>query len=120
MRQNPERALTRYAICELACKAYIKGLCPVNLISAFKKAGILPLDKTVICDYIFAPSFVTVSNCDGKYLPKDSQTKNSQNKPNNATEKELLPTVNNLLITKQIVRPSKKTQTQRKTKRIVS
>ena len=45
MRQNPGRALTRYDICELACKAYIKGLCPVNLISAFKNAGILPLDN---------------------------------------------------------------------------
>ena len=66
MHLNPGRALTRYDICELACKAYIKDLCPVNLISALKKAGILLLDMTVICDDMIAPSTVTISKWDEK------------------------------------------------------
>ena len=86
----------------------------------WKKAGILPLGKTVICDYMIAPSTVTISNCNGKDFSKGSQTQNSQNKPNDATEKELVPTANNFLITEQLVRPLKKTHIQRNTKQIVS
>ena len=48
MRQNPGRQITRYDICALTCKAYMKGLNANNLISAFKKFGIFPLDKHVI------------------------------------------------------------------------
>ena len=63
---------------------------------------------------------MTISNCDGKDLSKGSQTQNSQNKPSDSTEKELVPTANNFLITKQLVRPLKKTHIQRNTKQIVS
>ncbi|CAC5406516.1 unnamed protein product [Mytilus coruscus] len=47
MRQNSS-VITRYDICELACKAYQKALAPENLQSAFRKTGIYPLDKSVI------------------------------------------------------------------------
>lgn len=40
--------ITRYNVCELACKAYTKALSADNLQSAFKKTGICPLDMNAI------------------------------------------------------------------------
>ena len=71
---------------------------------------------------------MTVSKCDGKEHPKGSQPQDCQNKPNDETEnkptdeteKELVPTANSFLLTKQLVRPSKKTQTQKNPKQMIS
>lgn len=73
---------------------------------------------------MIAPSTVTVSKCDGKELPKGSQTQDCQNKPNDETEnkptdeteKEIVPTANSFLLTKQLVRPSKKTPNSKEPK----
>ncbi|CAG2196037.1 unnamed protein product [Mytilus edulis] len=54
--------ITKYNICELACKAYQKALCPENLQSAFRKTGIYPLDKTVINQDQLKPSEVFTRN----------------------------------------------------------
>ena len=52
IRQNAS-AITRYNVCELACKAYTRALTAENLHSAFRKTGIFPLDRTVISmDYV--------------------------------------------------------------------
>ena len=47
MRQTSS-AITRYNLCELACKVYSKALCSENLQSAFKKTGVYPFDRAVI------------------------------------------------------------------------
>ncbi|KAK3085026.1 hypothetical protein FSP39_023051, partial [Pinctada imbricata] len=39
-------------ICEIACNVYSMALSPENLRSAFKRAGIFPLDQTVIEQYL--------------------------------------------------------------------
>ena len=52
IRQNAS-AITRYNVCELACKAYTRALSAENLHSAFRKTGLFLLDKTVISmDYV--------------------------------------------------------------------
>jgi hypothetical protein len=37
------KTITRYEICKLACKAYLKSMTPINILSGFKKTGIFPL-----------------------------------------------------------------------------
>ncbi|CAG2209355.1 unnamed protein product [Mytilus edulis] len=61
IRQNSS-VITKYNICELACKAYQKALSPENLQSAFRKTGIYPLDKTVINQDQLKPSEVFTRN----------------------------------------------------------
>ena len=45
-------------VCQLACAAYMKSATPENLISAFKKTGIFPLNRDIIDSNIFAPAEV--------------------------------------------------------------
>ncbi|XP_063401995.1 uncharacterized protein LOC134686219 [Mytilus trossulus] len=61
IRQNSS-VITKYNICELACKAYQKALSPENLHSALRKTGIYPLDKTVINQDQLKPSEVFTRN----------------------------------------------------------
>ena len=58
MRENPGRQVTKYDICSLACKAYSKGFSSTNLVSTFRKAGIVPLDRGVITAEKLAPSTI--------------------------------------------------------------
>ncbi|CAC5414122.1 unnamed protein product [Mytilus coruscus] len=77
MRQNSS-VITRYNICELACKAYQKALSPENLQSAFRKTGIFPLDKSVINKDQLKPSEVFKTNDECKETTDEPKTDNIQ------------------------------------------
>ena len=57
MRETLE-IITRNNVCKIACNVYAKALCPENLMSAFKKTGIYPLDKEAIAKEYIIPSEV--------------------------------------------------------------
>lgn len=48
MRENMGRSITKYEMTEIACKAYLRAMNPANIVAAFKKTGIYPLDRNVI------------------------------------------------------------------------
>ena len=48
MRQNIGQTITRYDMCELACKAYLKALTPVNIQAGFRKTGIFPFSSAIV------------------------------------------------------------------------
>ncbi|CAC5359071.1 unnamed protein product [Mytilus coruscus] len=77
MRQNSS-VITRYNICELACKAYQKALSPENLQSAFRKTGIYPLDKNVINKDQLKPSEVFTTNDECKETTNEPKTDDIQ------------------------------------------
>jgi hypothetical protein len=56
MRNNSCTGIYKYSICQLACKTYAKALSPANLQSSFRKAGIYPLDPTVVDRSVFEPA----------------------------------------------------------------
>ena len=47
-RENIGQAVTKYDMVNLSCKAYLKARTPINIMSAFKKGGIYPLDKHAV------------------------------------------------------------------------
>ena len=59
IRQNSS-VITRYNICELACKAYQIALSADNLQAAFRKTGIYPFDKSAINKDLLCPSEVFI------------------------------------------------------------
>ncbi|XP_053380044.1 jerky protein homolog-like [Mercenaria mercenaria] len=48
MQRNMGQSVTRYDMAKLACRAYLKAMSPVNIQAAFRKTGILPLDRGVV------------------------------------------------------------------------
>ena len=50
--------ITRYNVCEIACKVYPKAFSPTNLQSAYKKAGVFPLDRNAVSETTLAPAEV--------------------------------------------------------------
>ena len=42
------QTITRYDMCELACRAYLKALTPLNIQAGFKKTGIYPFNSDVV------------------------------------------------------------------------
>ena len=58
MRKHIGSKITRYNICEIACRAYAKSNTPANITSAFRKTGIYPFNPTVITPSLLAPSVV--------------------------------------------------------------
>ncbi|KAH3805296.1 hypothetical protein DPMN_133594 [Dreissena polymorpha] len=42
------KSVTKYDMTALACKAYLRAMCPSNITGAFKKAGIYPLDGNAV------------------------------------------------------------------------
>jgi hypothetical protein len=48
MQKHMGQSITRYDKTELACRAYLKAMIPANIQAAFKKTGILPLERTII------------------------------------------------------------------------
>lgn len=48
MYRNMGQVITKYNICTLACRAYLKALTPLNIQSAFRKTGIYPFQADVI------------------------------------------------------------------------
>ena len=55
MRQHPGEIIGRWNICRIICAVYYKAFSSNNLISAFRKTGIMPLNKSAISDFQLAP-----------------------------------------------------------------
>ena len=54
--------ITRYAVCDLGCKAYTTAVSASNLKSVFKKSGIYPFDSSVISNVPLNPSEVFIGS----------------------------------------------------------
>jgi hypothetical protein len=50
--------ITRYNVCQLACRAYTKSLSSENRQSAFKKTGICPFDNFAVLQESLVPAVV--------------------------------------------------------------
>ena len=50
------QVITRYHICELISKAYLKSFTPANLVTSFKKTGIYPMKPGAVNDQHFLPA----------------------------------------------------------------
>ncbi|XP_053374341.1 uncharacterized protein LOC128546943 [Mercenaria mercenaria] len=48
MHQHLGQTITKYEICSIACRAYLKAMTPLNIQAGFRKTGIYPLRKEVI------------------------------------------------------------------------
>ena len=48
MKANMGKVVTKYEIASIACTAYLKSMSPWNIVSAFKKAGIFPLNENIV------------------------------------------------------------------------
>jgi hypothetical protein len=48
MYQHMGQTITKYEICSIACKAYLKAMTPINIQGGFRNAGTYPLHKEVI------------------------------------------------------------------------
>ena len=48
MKSNIGQTITRYKVCEMACKAYLKAMTPENIISGFKKTQIYPCSTVAV------------------------------------------------------------------------
>ncbi|KAH3815396.1 hypothetical protein DPMN_143918 [Dreissena polymorpha] len=48
MKANPGKVVTKYEVVGMACSAYLKALSPWNIVSAFRKAGVYPLNKNAV------------------------------------------------------------------------
>lgn len=59
MRSNVGRSITRYDICSLVCKAYTKSFTPANILSSFRKTGIVPFNREVIAKDKLLPNLIT-------------------------------------------------------------
>ena len=55
-------SISRYDVCTLACETYTLALSAVNLQSAFRKAGIYPVDRNVISSFSVLPAEVFQSS----------------------------------------------------------
>jgi len=42
------QTITKYDVCALACRAYLKALTPINIQSGFRKTGIFPLKTDIL------------------------------------------------------------------------
>ena len=69
-------AITRYNVCELACKAYIRALSAENLQAAFRRTGIFSLNKDAIAKeyFISAQVFELEKSVDSTENDNDSDT----------------------------------------------
>ena len=45
--ENKGRVITRYDVCQILSKAFVKAVTPSNAISGFRKTGIFPLNKNI-------------------------------------------------------------------------
>ena len=48
MLKNPGASVTKYDLASLTCKPYLKAMSAENLISAFRKTGVFPVNKNAI------------------------------------------------------------------------
>jgi hypothetical protein len=70
MRENPGEIVTRWNICEIICAIYHKAFSPQNLISAFRKTGIMPFNREAISEDQLAPHEGVTPN---RMTPKETQ-----------------------------------------------
>ncbi|XP_045194784.2 uncharacterized protein LOC123550419 [Mercenaria mercenaria] len=56
MRESGGRLITRYDVCQLACKVYSSTLTVPNIVAAFKRCGIHPFNSAVVSDSVVAPA----------------------------------------------------------------
>ena len=49
------RTITKYEICTLACKSYLKAMTPLRIQNGFRKTGIFPLKADAITQEMFFP-----------------------------------------------------------------
>lgn len=52
--------ITRYNVCSIACKAYLKALSPENIQSGFRRAGIYPLNADAVPNEYMKPAEIFV------------------------------------------------------------
>ena len=81
LRSNPVRQIIRYDICGLACKAYEKGLSPSNLVAAFRRAGIVPFDRSKISPQQHAPSTILIEHDDTELQSLSVENNKENNRP---------------------------------------
>ncbi|MEW8548101.1 MAG: hypothetical protein AB2693_31750 [Candidatus Thiodiazotropha sp.] len=58
LKNHPGIAITKYEVAELTSRPYVKALSAENLISAFRKTGIYPFDRSTITESQVAPSTI--------------------------------------------------------------
>ncbi|KAK3096618.1 hypothetical protein FSP39_001737 [Pinctada imbricata] len=80
--------ITRYNICEIACKVYSMALSPENLRNAFRRAGIFPLDQTVIKEEYLLPSEAFEEKEEENKENEDVQTQNDEITPEHDEQDE--------------------------------
>ncbi|XP_052809180.1 jerky protein homolog-like [Mya arenaria] len=68
MRRNPGMQINRYNIAEISSKAYNKGVCAENLISAFRKTGVFPRRRYSITPAKTAPSAIYTIDHTGDHV----------------------------------------------------
>ena len=56
--RNPGIQITRYEVAELTSKPYAKALCPENITSGFRRAGIFPFNRKSIAPSELAPATI--------------------------------------------------------------
>ena len=55
MRDNIGSNITKYDMCAIACRAYLRAMTPMNIIARFKNTGIYPPSKeSVLLEKLFA------------------------------------------------------------------
>lgn len=71
LRENPGQTVTRYVVGELSSRAYLKAFSPANLVSAFRKTGVFPLQKSQIQATKLMPS--TIYKDDQELIPAEDE-----------------------------------------------
>ena len=71
LRTNIGRAISRYDVCSLLCKAYGKTMTPANAIASFKTTGIYPFNSEIISDSQFSYN--------ARYLSNDNEPEEAAN-----------------------------------------
>ncbi|KAJ8048493.1 Jerky protein-like-like [Holothuria leucospilota] len=56
MRESPGEVITRYDVCNLASKSFLKAFTPINFINSFRKTGIFPFNPQEIDQTMFEPA----------------------------------------------------------------
>ena len=56
MRESDGRVITRYDVCQLACKVYLSTITVTNIVAAFKRCGIHPFNADIVNDSLLAPA----------------------------------------------------------------
>lgn len=73
------RNITRYDVCNLACKAYEKALSPSNVRSAFKKSSIFPNNPNAVEIESTLPSLVFEGQKQAKSVENDGKDRSEKN-----------------------------------------